>query len=219
MKSKRRQKIDNKGQLRTTSTYDIEVDSSSEEDLKLLLAWTKNMLGNMRANNGERSKNLRMKEILDSCMKIYNADITHLYDEGDDAEKKYYVYAHCDPTKSIAIGKHGITTFAATLGMKYRPFYIGMGNGDRAYDLDRNETHRKYRQQIKQQGLDIDVHIISQELSRSDALALESKLIDIFGLIVKKGSLVNLDEGKKHKERRTLYENELTVLGRVVEYK
>jgi len=219
MKQTRKQEIDSKGQLRRTAHYTIDVDSSDEEDLKLLLSWTKNMLGNIRAENGERSKNYRMGEILNSCMAIYNTDITHLYDSDGINDRNHYVYAHCDPTKRIATGKHGITTFAATLGLKHRPFYIGMGQDNRAYELDRNDTHRKYRQQIKQNGLDIDVHIISEGLSRIEALALESKLIDIFGLIVKKGFLVNLDEGKNHKERKLLYENELVTLGRVSSYK
>ena len=151
-----------------------------------------------------------MRELFNSCVNIYNTDISHLYDvDESDYERKYYVYAHCDPTKQIAIDKHGVTTFAATLGMKHKPFYIGMGHDDRAYDLDRNETHRKYRQQIKQNDLDIDVHIISEGLSKVEALALESKLIDIFGLIVKKGHLVNLDEGKNNKERKSYMKTNL----------
>lgn len=216
MEITRKQIHDQNGHLRNTSMWNIEVDAQSEEELKKLLSWSKNMLGNLRSNNGFMSKNKHSKEVFESCVKIYNTDTLHLYEECE-SETTYYVYAHCDPNKKIAIGKHGITTFAGTIGMQYHPFYIGMGQGSRAYDLDRNDSHRKYRQKIKKSGLDVSVCILKENLTKNQALSIESKLIDIFGLIVNKGCLVNLDEGKNYQERRQLYEDELIKIGRLFE--
>ena len=218
MEIKRKQIKDSNGQLRNTTIWQIEVDGKSETELVELFGWAKNMLGNIRSQNGEYSKNKRSADTFDACMKIYNTDVSHLYDSDDDT-KKYYVYAHCDPSKKIAIGKHGITSFAATLGLQFAPFYIGMGNGNRAFELDRNETHRKYRQKIQKTGKDAVSTIIVDNLTKTEALAIESKLIDIFGLIVNKGFLVNLDEGKSNKERVKMYTDELIKIGRFNPYK
>jgi hypothetical protein len=208
-----RKKVDINGQLTKSSLYDIQVDAKSEEQLKKLLSWSKNMLGNLRSKEGFYSKNAHSKDVFDACNRIYNTDITHLYEEGD-LNQKYYVYAHCDPNHKVAIGKHGITTFAATLGLTHRPFYIGKGQNNRAYELDRNDSHRKYRQKIQKSNKDVVVQIIKEELTEVQALAIESKLIDIFGLIVDRGYLVNLDEGKNNKIRRSLYTNDLMDIGR-----
>ena len=103
----------------------------------------------------------------------------------------------------------GISTFAATLGMELIPFYVGKGVGDRAYDLNRNETHRKVRQKLQQFGQEVSVKILKSGLTEMEALILESKLIDMFGLIASGGKLVNLDEGVNSKERRLKYKDEL----------
>lgn len=174
------------------------------------------MLGNIHSNNGEYSKNDRSKDVFNACMRIYGTDISHLYTNTNSDVEKYYVYAHCDPLHKIAIGKHGITSFAATLGLEFRPFYIGMGQGDRAFILDRNETHRKYRQKLQKKNLDAKVTIIKDGLTKNEALALESKLIDVFGLIVDRGYLVNLDEGTQNKNRQDLYKNDLITIGRII---
>lgn len=128
----------------------------------------------------------------------------------------YYVYAHCDPGFKIALKKNGKTTFAATLGMEYVPFYIGKGSGNRAYDLNRNESHRKVRQKIQRFGKDVAVTILKDGLTELEALCIESKLIDIFGLISQRdGHLVNLDEGVSPNERRKLYKDKLSEISQL----
>ena len=67
-----------------------------------------------------------------------------------------YVYSHSDPDATITVGRYGRSTFAATLGMTKLPFYIGKGAGNRAYELDRNETHRKFRQKLHKFDKEID---------------------------------------------------------------
>lgn len=152
----------------------------------------------------------RKRLVFDSCNEILKTDISSLYDNLElDESKDYYVYAHCDPGFKIAINKEGKSTFAASLGLQYMPFYIGKGKGTRSTDLNRNETHRKVRQKIQKFGKDIIVFKIAENLTEKEALILESKLIDIFGLMSFKGRLVNLDEGIAVKERRQKYQKSL----------
>lgn len=112
-------------------------------------------------------------------------------------EAKYYVYAHVHPDLCCMEVKD-----EAGLFVGYRidgvPFYIGKGCGDRAYDLSRNEGHGVELRGLKKAGVrpnDI-VKIIAENLTESEALKLESKLIYFFGTRYEKGIdglLVNLD--------------------------
>ena len=189
---------------------DIDIASVSDINKAINLLKVKRAELQRKNNPDSLSKNQKHKLIFDSCNVILNTDISHLYNNLDlDSAKKYYVYAHLDPSLNIAVHKHGISTFAATLGMSYRPCYIGKGTGDRCYDLNRNETHRKIRQRLKSFDKDIIVYKIKENISELEALCLESKLIDIFGLVGKAGTLVNLDEGVNSSNRRLLYLNSL----------
>jgi hypothetical protein len=165
------------------------------------------------------SRKDRFKKMFDACQGIIDTDISRVYDSLSlNEDKIYYVYAHLDPSKSIAIGNNAKSTFAATFGMKYRPIYIGKGIGDRYLDLNRNETHRKIRQKLKSCGKDLIPFKIKEGLSEKEALCLESKFIDIFGVIGKTGTLVNLDEGVNAKERQKYYANHLCQLSSMFEY-
>lgn len=166
---------------------------------------------------------LRRKICFESYFNILNKDISHLYQDISaslDPEPKYYVYAHLDILKEIkGTEKERLSTiFAATFGMQFHPFYIGKGVGDRAYDLVRNETHRKIRDKCKKSGKDILPIILKEGLTELDALMLEVKLIDIFGSIVCGGLLVNIDDGHKSKDRKQLYKNDLECINRINKY-
>lgn len=145
--------------------------------------------------------------VFNSCINIINTDISTLYLdlECSEVDNDYYVYAHCDPLYGLSSGQNGKSTFAPTLGLRYIPFYVGKGIGNRAYNLNRNESHRKIRQRSLAMGKEIQAFIIKDNLTKYEALALESKLIDIFGLKASGGWLVNLDEGHRASERRSLY--------------
>jgi hypothetical protein len=106
----------------------------------------------------------------------------------------YYVYAHVDPRLKIFI-----TTEDSGGNYGGRPFYIGKGVGNRAYDLKRNEGHGKIIKEIlenKFPPLSI-VNIIFSGLSEQKALEIEAKLIYFFGVRYsekRKGWLINLSE-------------------------
>jgi hypothetical protein len=112
-----------------------------------------------------------------------------------DDEKKYYVYAHCDPT---------ITTYdiSKKINIAGVPFYIGKGTGDRAYDLNRNQGHgAKIREVLRKCVSERNiVRIIRDNMSELDALELESKLIYLFQTVYENqvdGMLFNLDLGRR----------------------
>lgn len=186
------------------------VDFDSLEDCNKLLNTLKSNMGNLRSAVGGITRKDIFKSKFDACNNIFETDISSVYSNiKTDNDNHYYVYVHCDPGANIAVGKDGITTFGATLGMSKIPFYIGKGKGNRAFELDRNETHRKVRQKLKTFGNDIHVQIIKSNLTEKEALMYESKLIDIFGLRTCGGKLVNLDEGVNSSERRLLYAKDL----------
>jgi hypothetical protein len=149
---------------------------------------------------------LQKQETLDACVTILETDISSVYgDLALDSSPRYYVYAHMDPNRKVAVGKHGITSFAAVLGCGYFPFYIGKGTGNRCYDISRNGEHAKIAKRLRILDNKIEVHKIKDNLTESEALQLESKLIDIFGLRPYGGMLSNLDEGMRSQQRRSLY--------------
>lgn len=211
MEFKRRQVIDSGGQLRNTSIWDITIDYDNLSDLEDLSNRIKAQIGSLKTSKLGSRREIKQAKF-DACSAIYNTDISELYAELDlDITPNYYVYAHCG-TNKIAVNKDGITSWLATFGLDLIPFYIGKGVGNRAYDLNRNETHRKVRQKLKEFGSDVQVRIIKDGLTELEALCLESKLIDIFGLMGKGGKLVNLDEGVKSKERQNKYKSHLILL-------
>lgn len=183
----------------------FEVDVDSLESLKATYSILKSYMGQLNSLSMGSRKD-RNKLMFESCQTIWNTDITDLYSDLTlDDTPKYYIYAHCNPNTHIAIGKDGRSTFGASIGMKCIPFYIGQGTGNRAYDLNRNDTHRKERQRLKSFGQEIDITILKDNITEKESLMFESKLIDIFGTRSSGGILVNLDEGVRSKDRRGKY--------------
>jgi len=190
------------------------VDWDDYEQVSKLGNTIKSRLGEINPNR--ISKHQKDRNILDACCQIMTTDLTSLYDSLElDDSPIYYVYAHTDPSKKIAVGISGITTYAATLGMQFIPFYIGKGTGDRCYDTNRNETHRKIKQKLASFNKQIEIVKLFTGLTERQALSIESKLIDIFGLIPCGGLLTNLDEGFLATERRFLYKEQFLTLSKL----
>jgi len=186
-------------------TKTFEIDWDDYEQVSKLGNQIKSRLGEINPNKASKAENQRRQ--YQAISDIYLTDISSLYSTVElDSKPVYYVYAHLDTTKKVAVSKNPKTTFAATLGMDFFPFYIGKGTGNRCYDINRNETHRKVKQRLASYGKEVKVVKIASDLTEVEALALESKLIDIFGLIPNKGLLTNLDEGLLPKERRRYYQ-------------
>lgn len=131
------------------------------------------------------------KRKLRYLMPLLKQDWQYLF-PSQNQEKKFYVYAHCDPLREC------ISMPAEYGGIIRMPFYIGKGTGNRAFDLQRNQGHGAKLRELVKKGVGVDeiVIIIKGELSESEALSLESKLIYFFGTIYqnpKSGVLLNLD--------------------------
>ncbi len=99
---------------------------------------------------------------------------------------KYYTYLLLDPMN------------------EYLPFYVGKGNGNRAYVHDRNHSirddknflRRKILKNLQNNGLTSEVYFWKEKLTEEQAFDLEVKLIKMFGRrIDETGILTNLTEG------------------------
>ena len=147
----------------------------------------------------------------EAARNIWEYDLKDLYK--DQGSETYYVYAHCDHRKPVTRTKRDWkAAFSRSLGLLNFPFYIGKGKGNRYLNTNRNGTHRKVKQSIIDSGGTVDCCIIEEGLSENKALELEAKLIDIFGVIGKSGSLVNLDEGTSVLARRSKYLSDYKIL-------
>lgn len=194
-----------------TKIKNFAVDWDDYESVRQLFNQVKTR--KLQIEPGRISKRQIQAAAFHAAWEIYQTDISFIYEvEIPNGSNDYYVYAHCDPTRAVS-NKAGIPAFAASIGLPSMPFYIGKGVGNRAFDLNRNETHRKVRQKITKMGKEPSIVIIENGLSSQKALAAESKLIDIFGLNVRGGCLCNLDEGADSSQRQSLYKEPLSKLG------
>lgn len=181
----------------------FEVDWNDFNDVKKLFKVVKSRY--IELDPEKRSQKVIQKDLLESCFNIWETDISDIYYGLNlSEEREYYVYCHCNPDRKLLV-KKARSAFAASIGLNSVPFYVGKGKGDRAYNTNRSETHRKIKQHLQARSKEIDIVLVKEGLTEIEALCYESKLIDIFGLIPYKGWLTNLDEGHLKDERRNKY--------------
>lgn len=186
---------------------DFDNPSDLKKNITLLQKRRKNILRKLGYDGiNFNSSKFSMHEIYPLFEQILETDLSSIYNQFD-TKKNYYVYVHCNPLKPLSLHNLKDIFLASKFNLKYEPIYIGKGSGNRLDDLNRNDSHRKIRSFLLEKGKDLIAIKLKENLSENNALALESKIIDILGLkcLSKNGYLVNLDEGKLAKERRILY--------------
>lgn len=195
----------------------IEIDWNDLDEIDKLFRKLQGRRQQLKKETGKLTR-LSDREIYgiqwDAIQSIIDENISFLYEKTVlDEERKYYVYAHCDTNKPIIISRKNVYhTLSASLGMNYLPFYIGKGTGDRYKKGDRN---RNYSKISNKKFTNVDKVILKDNLTESEALQFESKLIDIFGLAIHKGILINIDEGVERDHRRFCYKDALSKLRKI----
>jgi|SRR5271157_1017004 len=190
----------------------LTVDENSPSDLKKAITRLQKRRKTLLRSLGYEAvsfqgSRVNAASVLPELENMLALDLSTIYGVSS-ADRSYYVYVHCDPTKGLDVRnnlKHLL--LASKFGLKHEPFYVGKGTGNRAEELSRNDGHRKIRARLTQLGKEVEVVRIAVDLSEEESLALESKFIDILGIrsFGQNGILVNLDEGTKVQERRRLY--------------
>jgi len=196
----------------------LEFDEKSLKDVSKALKQIVRIKRNLEKESGDNrylidkgKKSEIFEKVFNSIDALYRSnsrELRNLYESDEHMQRfDYYVYAHCDPTDPLDAKNNPKDLFASTIGLTNRPFYIGKGVDNRCNELNRNDSHRKVRSKLLRESKDIEVVIIEGDMTVGQSLLLESKLIDIFGIISlsKYGWLTNLDEGNKYIERRRLY--------------
>jgi hypothetical protein len=179
----------------------IEVDISDTRSLSKTITQLQKIRKQLLEQNGCKqltfaASKYNAEHIIPYLEIMYNTSSEYLLIENPNNE--YYVYAHCDPRKPLNITTNLKHLFLASkFGITHEPFYIGKGLKNRAFELSRNDSHRKIRSLIRRENKEVLIAIIDKNLIEADALHKEAALMDILGLksILSSGLLVNLDEG------------------------
>lgn len=200
----------------------IEIDLDNPSDLKRNITFLqkrrKELLSELGYSeiyfNGSKNNSEKLLPLFDQML---NTDLNY---QEKDMNNSYYVYFHCNPLKPLTVKKDIKHLFLAKTfhNLKYEPFYVGKGTAERFKDFNRNDSHRKIRTQIVKFKQEIVPVKIFENLTESKALELETKLIDILGLMClsKHGILCNLDEGMNSNNRINRYKDETGYIKKIL---
>lgn len=189
----------------------IIVDWDNPSDIKRTIHMLRNRRTALLQKLGYHEATLNSVKVhadhgIDMLEQIMSCDLSSVYvDRG--GPRDYYVYAQCDPTKTLNPRDIKHFLLASRLKLRNEPFYVGKGCGGRASQMDRNSFQRKVLAQIAAKGHSPESVVVAKDLAESAALALEAKLIDILGLrtLSQNGLLTNIDEGSFTEARRRCY--------------
>lgn len=133
---------------------------------------------------------------IDTLLPIFN----NMFDAVEYQEGNYYVYFHCNPLKKLNVAGNIKDLFLATKFsfLTHIPFYVGKGQGNRYLDLNRNDSHRKIRNQCLKMKQEIIPVKIIENVSEFTALQYENIFMYILGLraLSEHGLLCNLVENE-----------------------
>jgi len=124
-----------------------------------------------------KAKNFQSKRYNQILNDLMFEDWSYLFESYSDDPADYYVYMHGDPRHKKRYTMLEVMTFGF-------PFYVGMGQGGRAYTFKRSPAHMAELRRMKNQGFDKEeiVFIVADGLSEREARELESKLILFYGV-------------------------------------
>jgi hypothetical protein len=114
---------------------------------------------------------------------LMNEDWSGLFSDREDGTFDNYVYIHVDPRQSSSVLHFNYDGASIRLQI---PFYVGSGREKRAYNFKRCRQHTKKLREIVDAGYgrhEIAI-IICSEMSKAEALELESKLILFWGCLI-----------------------------------
>jgi len=122
---------------------------------------------------------------------ILHDEWTSTFSKYSNNTKNHYVYIHVDPNKvaiNFRYNKHNLKI--------KKPYYVGMGTGNRVYSFKRSVSHTKTLNSFIKKGYNKKEFMIifKYGLTEQEARILESKLILIFGVMT---AVINPNKNKK----------------------
>lgn len=173
----------------------FDIDWDDPKDIKKYISILQLRRKNILREYGYNEVNFNgSKYNLDNLLPLFQTFFDYVVPE----KGNNYVYFHCNPLKKLNIKSDIKHIFLASKfpNLNYEPFYVGKGNGNRAFELNRNDSHRKIRNQINKFGKEIEPIIIIDNISENCSLSYENIFMYILGLraLSNNGILVNLME-------------------------